>query len=311
MAKSARLCLSFLLLLLFSNAFAFQNSKSCFSSAKTNGLEYFSRWQDRQYATTLHRIYRASPSSDNGGKFKTSLFTSTASVAFGKVWILLVVWAFSPFAPGSLGSVQDTEMLKAIVANPVSLGINELYYTAFNFFATIPVILACLVLPQGSKEGIPAGPFLALSSAIGYFAMGPYLALRAPPVNTIEEKRGPMSWVTINVFENKAFNLFIFLFTLYLPVAANVFGALEADPNALWQGFLDIISTSRFASVSLVDIAILYVASVYLTPRDYLIRKPNASVEEAQAVAAATALVPVVGSALYCALRPKMPQTHR
>ena len=79
--------------------------------------------------------------------------------------------------------------------------------------------------------------------------------------------------------------------------------------DVVQQGFVDIVSTSRFASVSFVDISILYVASVYLTPRDYVLRKPDASDAEARAVAAATALLPVVGSALYCALRPKLPES--
>jgi hypothetical protein len=314
-------------LLFLSKAFAFQ-SENCLISVnkknlkKTSRLEQDFGLQELRRVTRLareenagrprqreasHRIYQASPSSE-GGSTSTPLFASPGSIVFAKIWLILVLWAFSPYAPGSLGSDQDTEMLNAILANPANPGINELYYCFFNFFATIPAILACLVLPQGRKGGIPAGPFLALSSAIGYFAMGPYLALRAPPVNSIEEKRGSVSWVTANVFENKAFNWFIFLFTLYLPVAADLLGALAADPDALWRGFLDIVSTSRFASVSLVDITLLYASSVYLTSRDYLLRKPDASVEEARAVAAATALVPVVGSALYCALRPKLPQ---
>jgi hypothetical protein len=260
-------------------------------------------------AASRSRLPRLSQSSTPGDDGSNPSIFSSFSAPFGIAWLCLVLWAFSPLAPGSLGSAQDSEMLTAIIANPVSPGINELYYTFFNFFATIPVILACLVLPQGSKAGLPAGPFLALSSAIGYFAMGPYLALRAPPVSTIQEKEGSMSWVTANVFENKLFNWSIFLFTLYLPVAANVFGAYAADPAALWQGFVDIVSTSRFAGVSMVDISILYAAAVYLTPRDYVLRNPDASDAEARAVAAATALLPVVGSALYCALRPKLPES--
>jgi hypothetical protein len=304
------------LVLLLSNAYSFQICKSWKFAVKTTNQLHFSLWQEKLHrrhdekvvSFPTIRLHQTSTSGDKEAN-SPSFFTSPASIIFGKAWLLLALWAFSPYAPGSLGSAQDTEMLNAIIADPVNPGINELYYTAFNFFATIPVVMACLILPQGRKEGVPAFPFLALSSAIGYFAIGPYLALRASPVSNIEEKRGSVSWATTNIFENKALNWFIFMFTLYLPVAANVLGALVIDPDALLQGFVDLVTTSRFASVSLADIALQYAALVYLTPRDYHLRKPEASVEEARAVAAATAMFPVLGSALYCALRPKLPET--
>lgn len=117
-----------------------------------------------------------------------------------------------------------------------------------------------------------------------------------------------LSWFTSTVSENKLFSTFILLFTMYLPIAANLIGAYQTDPIALWDGFVDLISTSRFAAVSLVDITILYGCGVALTPRDYRLRKPDATNTEAIAVAAATAILPIIGSALYCAIRPKLPE---
>jgi len=233
--------------------------------------------------------------------------TFAVNVPFLAAWIGLVGWAFTA-APGEVGSAADTEILNNIIANPTDPGINELYYTAFNFFATIPVILAALVLPQGSKKSLlPAGPFLALSTFFGYFALGPYMSFRPAPVQDIQDKSGEISWFTKNVVENRFFNIFILAFTLYLPVAANVFEAYQNDPQQLWQGFVDIISTSRFAAVSLVDIAILYVTSVALIVDDYKLRKPTSDDGEAQRVALLAALLPVVGSSIYCAVRPPLP----
>lgn len=307
--RSARYCLLLLLPLLVSNATAFQSCPKWRSSVKKNNVQSVSQRHEALTPSLIHRLHQISSSSSDNENTRLFSFDSPSSIVFGKVWLLLVLWAFSPYAPGSLGSAEDAGMVNAIIANPASPGINELFYTAFNFFAVIPVILSCLILPQGSKNGIPAGPFLALTSALGYIALGPYLALRAPPVDSIEQKRGSVSWVTSNILENKAFNWLVVLFTLYLPVGANLFGAFAADPEALYRGFLDIISTSRVAGVSMVDITILYAVSIYLTPRDYLLRKPEASEGEARAIAAATAVVPFLGSALYCALRPKLPIT--
>ncbi|GKY94442.1 hypothetical protein MPSEU_000410000 [Mayamaea pseudoterrestris] len=225
---------------------------------------------------------------------------------FATVWLGLVAWSFT-VAPGSIGSPQDNAMIQAIIANPVSPGINELYYTFFNCFATIPVILASIALPQGQRKGLPAAPFLILSAFLGYFAAGPYLALRAKPRTSLDGEI--VGGFTRNVLENKAFSWFILAFTLYLPVTAQVFPAFQQDPSALWNGFVELVSTSRFAAVSMVDITILYLSAVALTPQDYQLRRPNASDQEAMNVALATAVLPILGSALYCALRPALPET--
>jgi hypothetical protein len=147
---------------------------------------------------------------------------------------------------------------------------------------------------------------LGLSAFFGYFAIGPYLALRAEPRTSLENES--VGAFTRNVLENKAFSWFILAFTLYLPVAANLFPALQQDSAALWSGFVDLVTTSRFAAVSLMDILILNVSAVSLIPRDYQLRKPDASDEEARNVALFSALLPIVGSALYCALRPALPE---
>lgn len=223
------------------------------------------------------------------------------------VWVALVAWTFTA-APGQLQSPEDTAMLTAIIADPVHPGLNELYYTIFNFFAVIPVILAAVILPQAQpRQGLPAAPFLFLSSVIGYFGFGPYLALRAPPKEEIDPSQ-QVGWFTRNVTESKICNVLTLLFTLYLPVAAGLVPAYQDDPTQLWQGFTDIVSTSRFASVSLADLTILLACTVSATPRDYLLRHPEATQQQAVLTAAATALLPFVGSAIYCVVRPPLPQ---
>ena len=152
---------------------------------------------------------------------------------------------------------------------------------------------------------MPAAPFLAASAAVGFFAAGPYLALRAPPRTTLDGE--DISGFTRTFLDNRLFHVFMVAFTLYLPVAAQLLPALQNDPTALWQGFVSLVSTSRFAAVSMVDLAILYASAVVLTPRDYLLRQPDASPEQARNVALASALLPILGSVIYCAWRPSLP----
>lgn len=223
---------------------------------------------------------------------------------FALAWIALVIYAFG-FAPGELGGANDAAMLDQIIANPMAPGINELFYTIFNFFVVMPVILASIVLPQGQKKGLPAGPFLFGTAFLGYFVMGPYLSLRAPPLDKVDPSN--VSWFTSKVLENKIFQAGLLAFTFYLPFGSGLVPALE-DPAALWQGFVNLITSSRFASVSIVDLAILYASIVALTPRDYLLRNPTSDQATANKIAALTALLPYLGTAAYCLWRPSLPQ---
>jgi hypothetical protein len=229
------------------------------------------------------------------------------NIAAASAWVTLVAWTFT-LAPGELNSATDTAMLTNIIADPVHPGINALYYTLFNFFAVIPVLLASVILPQGrSGIGLPAGPFLAMSTFIGYFGFGPYLALRAPPKDVIEDP-SEVSWFTGKVLENKIFSALTVALSLYLPFGSGLLSAYQENPEELISGFVDLISTSRFASVSLADLSLLLAVTVSATPRDYMLRKPDADIDQARKVAAWTALVPFLGRAVYCALRPPLPQ---
>jgi hypothetical protein len=231
------------------------------------------------------------------------------NVAAALAWVTLVAWTFT-VAPGDLNSASDTAMLTNIIADPVHPGINALYYTLFNFFAVIPVLLASVILPQGrSGIGLPAGPFLAVSTFIGYFGFGPYLAFRAPPKDAIDDP-AEVSWFTGKILENKIFSALTVALSLYLPFGSGLLSAYQENPAELISGFVDLISTSKFASVSLADLSILLAVTVSATPRDYMLRNPEADMDEARKVAALTALVPFLGSAVYCALRPPLPQAE-
>lgn len=237
--------------------------------------------------------------------------TSEGFVSFNPVpaaaWVALVSIAAWKTVTNPSSAALDTMMLQQIIEDPINPGINELFYGIFNLFAVAPVIVACLVLPQGRKEGIPAGPFLVASSFIGYFSLGVYLSLRKPPRDSVA--RSDLSWPTANIFENKFLALAIAIFTAYLPFAVGLPTSLNENATSVVQGYVDLLRTSNFALVSSVDLCMIHAACVGLTVRDYCLRsKRDAETTErnAKLIAAATFFLPFLGSATYLALRPPL-----
>jgi hypothetical protein len=243
--------------------------------------------QARRPATKLHATGLQEDDTD-GSPFQLNVVHVAA-------WIALVVCAFSPLAPGAMGSDQDNAMLQAIIADPLNPGLNSVFFVLFNLFLPMPIILATLLLPQqtpGAK--IPAGPFLIASSAIGYFAMGPYLALRSPPTSV-----QAIGWFTRNLAENKVISWL--MVALCLAIYTPLPGALSTDST----GFVDLLTSSRFAVISTIDLSILYIATTKAIYDDYRLRVDD-DTNAATKVALATAVVPYLGAAIYCVLRPSL-----
>ena len=71
----------------------------------------------------------------------------------------------------------DNRLIADAIADPTSL--NPYFFAIFNALGVLPGVNAALLLP-GSKGQSPlyAPPFLAAAFALGYGAIGPYLALR-------------------------------------------------------------------------------------------------------------------------------------
>ena len=223
--------------------------------------------------------------------------------AYGGAWAALLTFTFV-IAPGELGSAADSAMIQSIIDNPAAPDMNPFYYGIFNLFALIPVVLACTIAPRASAKGIPAGPPLFLSTFIAYFIMGPYLALRKAPKQDIASS-DELGWATRNIWENKLVNYGTVAFGL-LCLASGAPG-LE-DPSANLQGMLDLIGSSRFASVSFADLSLITLILTKEVADDYKIRCDPANADKATLVGASTALLPILGAAIYCAARPSLLQ---
>jgi hypothetical protein len=145
-----------------------------------------------------------------------------------------------------------------------------------------------------------------LSTFLGYFSLGAYLSIRPTPrtdILSVEE----VSWVTRNVLENKLVSVSALLFLLSLPLFTGLLPDKVSDP-ATWQGLWDLLTTDRFACVSVVDLTLLHFTCAALIKDDYLLRSTNGDDKEATAnkIAAASLVLPFVGPALYVALRPSL-----
>jgi hypothetical protein len=186
-------------------------------------------------------------------------------------WIVLMILAFTdnPIVPHSDGisTSIDAELLQQIVQNPLHpANVNELFYTLFNVFAPLPIILSALILPQEEmrrnhdnkndnirKSNVPfvtgddtdtqisivPAPhfFLVGSAALGYFVMGLYLSIRpklppsiihqpVPVVPLISPTMVPWTWYTQNIWENKLLHGCTVLFLFYLPWGSNCVSAI-------------------------------------------------------------------------------------
>lgn len=112
-----------------------------------------------------------------------------------------------------------------------------------------------------------------------------------------------LNWVTRNVLENKVFNVLMLAFGAFCIVPA--IAPAQADFAGLIQGFQDLIGSSKFASVATVDFALLNIVSASLLVKDYKLRNPD-DADSAPLIAALTLLLPSIGAALYCLLRPNL-----
>lgn len=259
-------------------------------------------FEPRQCSQRTPLVVRAT---SNDGTSPSFSFNPVAASA----WAAIVAFALTLTLTRATGDA-DQAIINAFIANPAEPGLNEIFFAIFNLFLPAPLIVSSLVLPQGSKEGLPSWPFLLGSGAFGYFALGPYLSLRLPPVKSAADSED-MSWATKNVFENKLFSSVLLALVIFFPVAGHVF---ERDVADMWQGFIDLCGTSNLALISSVDLTFLHFASVALIPRDYLLRQTADTEEDAlqkgKLIAAAAALFPFLGSAMYLVLRPSFTESE-
>lgn len=132
--------------------------------------------------------------------------------------------------------------------------------------------------------------------------MGLYASTRSPDSRPVSKSE--LGWFTANVLENKIFNYVIVAACVSATVTSGALEALISDPTELLRGYSDMLGTA-IASVSSLDLFILTLSAASFIPEDLERRSYDGKLSP-EVIAASTVLLPVLGVALYCALRPAL-----
>jgi len=203
------------------------------------------------------------------------------NIGFGLLWIGFSLYAFL-FAPPTqpdtldliiqLSSGQWDELNPAIVA-------------LFNIMGIWPMVYACLALPDGVGQKIPAWPFVAASFGLGAFAFLPYLAVRQPN-RTFEGTKTTLLALLDSVWLGRVILLGSGVLLAY--------GVLNGD----WSDFARQWQSSQFIHVMSLDFCMLCAVVNPLLKDDMAKRDMNNPL-----LFWVATLVPLLGVALYLSVR--------
>ncbi|KAL9181210.1 hypothetical protein ACHAXT_010015 [Thalassiosira profunda] len=237
-------------------------------------------------------------SSDNTPGFFSDI---TINPPYAIAYVAFLGFAFFRSATEPAGA--SNEVLMQYFANPSNPGFNELFVTVFNLLGLYVMPMACLLMPGAKGQKLPATPFVAGAMFGGYGLLGPYAITRKP--NPAPISKADLGWFTSNVLENKLFNYLIAIFAASTYVTSGALASFISDPGQLISGYGEMFSETAFVSASSLDFVILTISAASLIPED-LARRGYEGKMAPELVAASTLLLPGVGAALYCALRPSL-----
>lgn len=206
------------------------------------------------------------------------------------------------FAPGQT-PYRDQYFIEKLVGLRSDDGfvINTILWCEFFIMGLWPVIYCSLILPsarnkkEGEGKGVPAWPFLALSFAVGAFALLPYFALWQPPPPKVTKQE--LKSFPLNVLENKLVAFGVLLSGTALLVIAALAGADQ------WTEMYQYFRESKFIHVMSIDFLTLSSLAPFWVYNDMSTRR---WLDKGSWLLPLT-LVPYVGPALYLVLRPPLP----
>ena len=214
-------------------------------------------------------------------------------------YVLFLGYAFVRSSTEPEGA--SMEVLQQFLADPLNPGQNELFVSIFNLLGLYFIPIACILLPGARNQRFPAAPFLLGSMFGGYGVLGPYAFTRKPDTSPVTKK--DLGFMIKNVTENKLFNWLIFAAFCSAYVQSGFVEALVSNPSDLFEGFVELFKDTAIASASTVDFAILTLSAASFIPEDLERRQWSG---DKSAIALSTLLLPGIGMALYCALRPSL-----
>ena len=208
----------------------------------------------------------------------------TQKIGFALLWLGFSVYAFTLAPP----SQPDTFDLIVRLSSGQWDGINPTIIALFNLMGIWPMVYACLVLIDGVGQKVPAWPFVAVSFAVGAFAILPYLALRDGNP-TFEGAKTKLLSIIDSPWMGRA-----------LAVGSVVllgYGLIYGD----WSDFAQQWQTSRFIHVMSLDFCMLCLIVSPLVKDDMAKRGVHNST-----LFWVASLVPLLGVVFYLSVRPPL-----
>ena len=207
------------------------------------------------------------------------------SLFLAALWLGFIaygIWLSPPSAPNTVEVIGQLSTGQWAELNP---GVVVL----FNLMGLWPIIYASLALSDGREQAIPAWPFVVGAFGFGAFALMPYLALRKP---TYALPHRPKTGL-IKAMNHPLVGVGVSIAALLLVV----YGISQGDIVETWQDFSQQFATSRFIHVMTLDFCMLTLLTPSLLWDDIARRRCAAAWR-------AVSLLPLLGPALYLALRP-------
>ena len=208
------------------------------------------------------------------------------SFALGALWLGFVTYAVLLSPP----SAPDTVVVIRQLSTGQWADLNPWIVVLFNRMGLWPVVYASLALSDGQDQTVPAWPFVVGAFGLGAFALLPYLALRKP-VSHLPHRTADTA--LLRVVTHRLLGVGVAIATLLLLS----YGFTQGLGRETWQDFLTQFSTSQFIHVMSLD----FCALTLLTPSllwDDLVRRQGSPLWRA------VSLLPLLGPAIYLALRP-------
>ncbi|CAM9325133.1 unnamed protein product [Ectocarpus sp. 12 AP-2014] len=213
------------------------------------------------------------------------------------IWLPFTIYAFGPWSPGATGDPKDIELVTHLYDGPV-MPETAIFTAVFNALGFLPAITASMLVGGGSfakgRQPVPAPPFVFGAFALGFFSLGPYLAVRNYLPQAAGDEGEEMSTLE-KVLTSKV--LAVPLLALSAYVVFSLVSALT-DPEAI-SAFGELFWSSKLAHISTMDLCVL--STVIIDPIREDMRRRGVEPELAKV---ALFSVPLVGPAAWMLVRP-------